>query len=216
MGEGSQRDGGDRARPALVTGVQNGPELQLQVRLNVSRAEASSLLQMSRPPQLDPPRQAHPLCQTTPKGPLGSEKPTAAPASTELLASRAEVVSWCLKGCWQGTAAPHCPATQPNHSPLALCHRALLSRPCWLPALQCSHRLWKTGEASLLQAAEWQRVGGEPGAGLTQAAGEHHPAHPCAAPEGWLRALPQSPQLQHAAHWSPASSRHYKRHPDTD
>lgn len=34
-GEGSQRDGGDRARPALVTGVQNGSELQLQVRLNV-------------------------------------------------------------------------------------------------------------------------------------------------------------------------------------
>ena len=31
-GEGSQRDGGDRARPALVTGVQNSPELQLQVR----------------------------------------------------------------------------------------------------------------------------------------------------------------------------------------
>lgn len=37
-GKGSQRDGGDRARPALVTGVQNGPELQLQVRFKYSQS----------------------------------------------------------------------------------------------------------------------------------------------------------------------------------
>lgn len=43
-GKGSQREGGDRARPALVTGVQNSSELQLQVRLNIFRADTISPL----------------------------------------------------------------------------------------------------------------------------------------------------------------------------
>lgn len=46
--------GGDRARPALVTGVQNSPELQLQVRLNVYRADTISPPPTSCLVQLDP------------------------------------------------------------------------------------------------------------------------------------------------------------------
>lgn len=68
-GKGSQRDGGDRARPALVTGVQNGPELQLQVRLNTFRADTISPLPTSCLVQLDPLRP--PSSPSLPKSPQG-------------------------------------------------------------------------------------------------------------------------------------------------
>lgn len=69
-GKGSQRDGEDRARPALVTGVQNGPELQLQVRLNILRADTISLLPTSCLVWLDhlhPP--SSPSLPKSPQGP---------------------------------------------------------------------------------------------------------------------------------------------------
>lgn len=69
-GKGSQRDGGDRARPALVTGVQNGPELQLQVRLNIFRADTIiSPLPTSCLVRLDPLRP--PSSPSLPKSPQG-------------------------------------------------------------------------------------------------------------------------------------------------
>lgn len=87
-GKGSQRDGGDRARPALVTGVQNGPELQLQVRLNIFRADTISPLP-SCLVWLDPLHpQAHPLCQRAPRshpGPGEGRAATAASAGSKQL-----------------------------------------------------------------------------------------------------------------------------------
>lgn len=66
-GKGSQRDGGDRARPALVTGVQNGPELQLQVWLNIFRADTISPLPTPCLVWLDPLRP--PSSPSLPKSP---------------------------------------------------------------------------------------------------------------------------------------------------
>lgn len=82
MGEGSQRDGGDRARPALVTGVQNGPELQLQVRLNVFRADTISPLPTSCLAQLDLPTKLILSCQRAPKSHSGSGEGRVATAAS--------------------------------------------------------------------------------------------------------------------------------------
>lgn len=82
-GKGSQRDGGDRARPALVTGVQNGPELQLQVRLNILRADTISPLPTSCLVRLDPLcPPSSPSLPKTPRGHPGSGEGRAATAAS--------------------------------------------------------------------------------------------------------------------------------------
>lgn len=119
-GEGSQRDGGDRARPALVTGVQNGPELQLQVKLSIFRADAISPLPTSCLVQLDTPIELILFAKESSRATLGLGS-TGQPwqhllapsgSSPKLLASRAEVflcdASWVY---WQGAAVLYCPGT---------------------------------------------------------------------------------------------------------
>lgn len=158
-GKGSQRDGGDRARPALVTGVQNGPELQLQVRLNVFRADTISPLPTSCLVQLDPSSPKLTLSATEPpRATLGLERAgqpqqhQLAPSSCspELLARGLKCFSsWSVLARHSGSVLPrHSLATLgpgTAHSPVTHGRRTHFSPPVCVscPTPQCLPRLWK-------------------------------------------------------------------------
>lgn len=105
-----------------MTGVQNGPELQLQVRLNVFRADTISPLPMSHLVQLDPPpRKLILTAKDPPRATLGlgragwPQQHQLAPSacSTELLAGGTRCFSM---SCTGGTQQLCTPLEQPSHS----------------------------------------------------------------------------------------------------
>lgn len=101
-----------------MTGVQNGPELQLQVRLNVFRADAISPLPTSHLGRLDPPTKLILSAKEPPKATLGlgtagrPQQCLLAPSgcSPKLLARRAKVflrdASWALLAGHSGSLLP--------------------------------------------------------------------------------------------------------------
>lgn len=225
-GKGSQRDGGDRARPALVTGVQNGPELQLQVRLNVFRADTISPLPTSCLVQLDPSSPKLTLSATEPpRATLGLERAgqpqqhQLAPSSCspELLARGLKCFSsWSVLARHSGSVLPwHSLATLgpgTAHSPVTHGRRTRFSPPVCVscPTPQCLPRLWKCQAETPHCKLGWTVAEHREGAGCVSVAqaGKEWPApSPCCVTS--LQGQPKAgPQLQHGSDWSPAVSRH--------
>lgn len=222
-----------------MTRVQNGPELQLQVRLNVFRADAISPLPTSRLVQLDPPTELILSAKEPPGAALGlgragrPREHLLAPSgcSPELLASGAEVfLHDASQGC-TGRAQRLCaPLEQPGcsggkhstASPLTHGRGARFSPPA---CVSCPHPSACMGCGNMREGPPHCKLGwtvaehGE-GAGcwsVTWAGEEHCLPHPRAIHHrtAGLSSTPASPHLQHGTDWSPATSRHYERHPDT-
>lgn len=195
-GKGSQRERGDRARPALVTGVQNSPELQLQVRLNIFRADTISPLPTPRPVRLDhlrPP--SSPSAKEPPGATLGlgragqpqQHQLTPSSCSPELLAQGLKCFSlWSVLAGHSGSVLPqHSLATLgpgTAHSPVTCGRRTHFSPPVCVscPTAQCLHRLWKC-EAETPTASwdgRWQSTGRELAVSVMQAGKDSGLPHP--------------------------------------
>lgn len=218
--------GGDRARPALVTGVQNSPELQLQVRLNVYRADTISPPPTSCLVQLDSSSPKLTLSATElPGATLGlgragqPQQHQLAPSSCspELQAQGLKYFSpWSTLAGHSGSVLPqHSLATLgpgTAHSPyntwqedtfFPICFSQLPHNAC----RSCGNVRQRPPHCKLGWTVSEHREG--TGCVSVAQAGKEWPAlSPCCVTllQGWPKA---SPRLQHVADWSPAISRHY-------
>lgn len=222
-----------------MTGVQNGPELQLQVRLNVFRADTISPLPTSCLVWLAPPPSSSSLLKS-PQGPpwvwggQGSHGSICWHGAVAAL-SCWQAQPWCFSMMphgvyWQGAEALRSPGTarllwgQAQHSQSSNTRQGGTFFPicvCYLPMPQCLHGLWKHGgrtDTPLQAGMDGAEHGEGAGSKSVTWAGEERclprAVRHCNAGIAESSA-PASPQLQHGADWSPAMSRHYERYPDT-